>query len=88
MTTLSNEQLQALIAAVTSNNGPPPRELPPSCTDATALGPMPPCTLGANKMTRLQQFETWLEEAENRMKFIGVAEDEKKVILLRSWGGL
>ena len=38
-------------------------------------------------MTRLQQFETWLEEAENRMRFLGHTADAKKVILLRSWGG-
>ena len=90
MTTLSDQQLQTLIAALQTNNAPQPATSPvpsPARNDAAALGPMPPCILGSNKMTRLQQFETWLEEAENRMTFLEVTQDQKKVILLRSWGG-
>ena len=88
-TALTDAQLQTLITALTTNNNAAPAPPAPAQVrnDAAALGPMPPCTLGSNKMTRLQQFETWLEEAENRMHFIGVTEDEKKVRLLRSWGG-
>ena len=37
--------------------------------DPSALGPMVPCKLGSNKMTKLTNFEEWLEEAENRMAF-------------------
>ena len=89
-TALTDAQLQTLITALTTNNNATAAPAPPAPAqvrnDAAALGPMPPCTLGSNKMTRLQQFETWLEEAENRMHFIGVTEDEKKVRLLRSWG--
>ena len=87
MTTLTDGQLQTLIAALTANTAPAPQPEPQSRNDATALGPIPPCILGTNKMTRLQQFETWLEEAGNRMKFLSVTEDGKKVILLRSWRG-
>ena len=93
MATLTEDQLQTLITALTANTAPqhpPPQQPPPQAqvvNDASALGPMPPCILGANKMTRLQQFETWLEEAENRMKYLSVTDDTKKVILLRSWGG-
>ena len=48
---------------------------------------MVPCTLGSNKMTKLTKFEEWLEEAENRMAYIGNQEDRDKIILLKSWGG-
>ena len=55
--------------------------------DPSALGPMAPCILGTNKMTKLTKFEEWLEEAENRMEYIGNQEDKDKIILLKSWGG-
>ena len=93
MAAFTAEQFQTLLQTITNNVGQQQqqqqqvRQPPAAGNDPTALGPMPPCTLGVNKMTRLTQFETWLEEAENRMKYIGVRDDEKKVILLRSWGG-
>ena len=86
MTTLSNEQFQQLLQTLAPNpNAQPPPA--PAKNDPSALGPMPPCVLSADKMFRLSQFETWLEEAENRMKFIGIDDNEKKLSLLRSWGG-
>lgn len=39
------------------------------------LSSMPQCVLGTNKLTRLRQFGTWLEETENPMKYIEVPED-------------
>ena len=77
MATFSNEQFQMLLEAIkpqTTNNNP------------AALGPMKPCILGPNKMTSLKHFEEWLEEAENRMTYIGTQHDPAKVILLKSWG--
>ena len=54
MATLTEVQLQTLITAITTNNAPAvaPQQPPPQVVnDASALGPMPPCILGANKMT-------------------------------------
>ena len=59
----------------------------PAPVDASLLGPPPPCNLGTDKMKQHQHFETWLEEVENRMRYMGVTEDTKKISLLRSWGG-
>ena len=42
----------------------------------------------SNKSTyRDKKNYPWFGYAENRMRYIGVGEDDKKVILLRSWGG-
>ena len=90
MAALSVEQFQQLLAAITPAPPAAPNDAAQAAqasNDPNALGPMPPCVLTSEKISRLRQFETWLEEAENRMKFIGVDDDQKKVILLRSWGG-
>ena len=54
---------------------------------AAALGPMKPLDMGPDKMRKLKKFSEWLEEAENRMTYIGANRDEEKISLLRSWGG-
>ena len=38
-------------------------------------------------MMKLTKFEEWLEEAENRMAYIGNNDDFSKAILLKTWGG-
>ena len=55
--------------------------------DPAALGPIRHCVLGNNKMLKLTMFNEWLEEAENRMAYIGTEDDKSKIILLKSWGG-
>ena len=55
--------------------------------DPAALGPMRQCSLGTDKMRKLTMFNEWLEDAENRMTYIGVTDDNEKVILLKTWGG-
>ena len=54
---------------------------------AAALGPMRSLDMGPDKMRKLKKFSEWLEEAENRMSYIGVNMDEEKISLLRAWGG-
>ena len=55
--------------------------------DPSALGPMRQCALGSDKMRKFTLFEDWLEEAENRMEYIGTSTDKEKIILLKTWGG-
>ena len=76
MATLSEEQFKALLGSIGAKQN-----------NAAVLGPMKQFTLGTNKLTRLKHFEEWLEEAENRMTFIGTTDDTSKIILLKSWGG-
>ena len=86
MATMSVDQFAQLMAFVRENTAPPPLEnnttpAPPALprNDPSALGPMAPCSLGTNKMTKLTKFEEWLEEAENRMEYIGNQEDKDKI---------
>ena len=69
------------------NNANDPNVANAQRNDPSALGPMAPCALGTNKMTKLTKFEEWLEEAENRMAYIGNQDDKDKIILMKSWGG-
>ena len=99
MATFSPEQFDRLMAQFAQLGGNQQQQEPQPPTDnvnadttahrndPSALGPMAPCTLGSNKMTKLTKFEEWLEEAENRMEYIGHQQDKDKIILLKSWGG-
>lgn len=88
MTTLSDDQFRALLTRLTAGTQNVVQEdHHQPRNDPTALGPMPPFVMGSDKMTRLQQFDTWLEEAENRMSYIGITDEGAKKSLLRSWGG-
>ena len=88
MATLTEDQFRQLLATIGAARTAPaadadqqPRNHP------AALGPMKQCTFGVDKMMMLHKFEKWLEEAENRMTYIGTTDDPSKIILLRSWGG-
>ena len=92
--TLSQEQFKELLVVVTAGARAPKQESNGSETkrkrtlnDPAALGPMRKCFLGSNKMARLKIFDEWLEEASNRMEYIGDENDKDKITLLKSWGG-
>ena len=89
MATLSAAQFQALLATITStaaaNTAAP--DIPQTKNDPAALGPIRQCSLGTDKMRKLTLFTEWLEEAENRMEYIGITNDKEKIILLKTWGG-
>ena len=93
MAAFTDAQFQQFMEMMRGNNPPPPGTAAPPApvaaprNDPAALGPMPPCSLGTNKMSKLTKFEEWLEEAENRMAYIGNQSDQDKIILLKSWGG-
>ena len=96
MTTFTDDQFQQFMAMMRGNNtqnNPATQtvavaaDAPAPRNDPSALGPMAPCSLGTNKMSKLTKFEEWLEEAEYRMEYIGNQGDKEKIILLRSWGG-
>ena len=92
MATLSEEQFKQLLATITntnsngshSNEGRGKQE---TRNNPSVLGPMRQCNLGDDKMKKLTIFDEWLEEAENRMDFIGINDDKEKLILLKTWGG-
>ena len=54
---------------------------------ASAVGPMEPCSLGIDKIKRLRQFNDWMKEVQSKMEFMGVTENTKKIALLKSWAG-
>ena len=64
-----------------------PKTVTKQKNDPSALGPMRQCALGSDKMRKLTLFDDWLEEAENRMEYIGTSTDKEKIILLKTWGG-
>ena len=75
---MTDEQFQQLLASL---------QTPQQHKSAAALGHMRQLDMGPDKMRRLKKFNEWLEEAENRMTYIGINTDEERISLLRSWGG-
>jgi len=88
----SAEQFQTLIAVITGGNQQAPpaavaaAAMPAPKNDPAALGPIR-CNLSTDKMQKLILLDEWLEDAENKMDYIGVTEDKEKIILLKTWGG-
>ena len=82
---MTEEQLQNLIRALQPQQPQaPPQQQQKS---AAALGQMKQLDLGPDKMRKLKKFNEWLEEAENRMKYLGSNTNDEKISLLRAWGG-
>ena len=79
---MSEEQFRQLLASLQT-----PQQQPQQHKSAAALGHMRQLDMGPDKMRRLKKFNEWLEEAENRMTYIGINTDEERISLLRSWGG-
>lgn len=80
---MTNDQFQQLLATIQA-----PQQAHPPHKSAAALGHMQPLDMGPDKMRKLKRFTEWLEDAENRMNYIGATTDEEKISLLRAWGGM
>ena len=87
MTTLSDEQFQMLLGKLLEKSEVKTETSQATKNDPAALGLIKPCLLGNNKIMKLTKFEKWLEEAENRMEFMGCSDDKSKINLVKVWGG-
>ena len=81
----SAEQFSQLLATLSGGNANQAASAPRN--DPAALGPIRQCILGTDKMKKLNILNEWLEDAENRMSYIGITNDKEKIILLKTWGG-
>ena len=84
MATMTEEQFKMLLATLKPSPEPQHQH---NLKDPSALGTMRTFTMGTNKHSRLKLFDDWLEEAKNRMEYIGVSSDKDKTTLLKTWGG-
>lgn len=94
---LSDEQFKELLtkvveagatagrnAAAGAGNAPADQ----NATGAAALvGQIPACQLGKNKLKRYKKWRDWLHDAENKMGFMGINDNAKKISFLRSCAG-
>ena len=81
---MTDEQFKMLLATLKPSSEPQHQT---NLKDPSALGTMRTFTMGTNKHSRLKLFDDWLEEAKNRMEYIGVSSDKDKTTLLKTWGG-
>jgi len=83
----SADQFSQLLATLSGDRTPGPAAISATRNDPVALEPIRQCALRTDKMKKLNIFNEWLEDAENRMSYIGITSDKEKIILLKTWGG-
>ena len=66
----TDAQLERLITAVRGRGG--------AAGAAAVVGPMGPCGLGKDKLKRPKRWSDWRKDAENKMRFLKIEEDEQK----------
>ena len=84
---ITNEQLHDLIRGVIAGAAGGAAGAAGSISAASLVGPMGPCILGRDKLKRPKKWADWLREAENKMRFGGITEDDRKWDFLRSCAG-
>ena len=78
----SADQFNQLLATLSGGNVNQAASAPRN--DPAALGPIRQCALGTDKMKKLNIFNEWLEDTDNRMAYIGINIDKEKLILLKT----
>ena len=54
---------------------------------AAAVGQLPACNLGKDKMKRYKRWGDWRKEAESKMAFLGITMDSQKIAYIKSCAG-
>ena len=84
---ITDEQLQELIRGVIARVAGGAGGAAGTISAASLVGPMRTCSLGTDKLKRPKKWADWLREAENKMRFRGITEGERKWDFLRSCAG-
>ena len=84
---ITHQQLKDLIAAVTAGAAGGAGGAAGTISAASLVGPMGACSLGRDKLKRPKKWADWLREAENKMRFGGITEEDRKWAFLRSCAG-
>ena len=54
---------------------------------AAVVGPMPPCVLGKDKIKQQMKWSDWHKDATNKVRVMGMNQDDQKLNFLRSCAG-
>ena len=84
---LTNEQFQQLLQAARAGPVAPPEGAGMATGAAALVGEMPRCNLGKDKLKRYKRWKEWLADAENKMRFLKVTDEQEKLAFLRSCAG-
>ena len=78
----TDAQLERLIVAVRGRGGGG------AAGAAAVVGPMGTCDLGKDKLKKPKRWSDWRKDAENKMRFLKIEEDEQKLSFIRSCAGV
>ena len=84
---VTGEQIENLIRGVIAGAAGGAGGAAGSISAASLVGPMGPCILGRDRLKRPKKWTDWLREAENKMRFGGITENDRKWDFLRSCAG-
>ena len=79
---MTEQQLNQLITALTGGGGGAQ-----AAGAAAVVGPMQPCHLGKDKIKRYKRWEDWIQDAENKMKFLKMTSNTEQIGFVRSCAG-
>ena len=79
---MTEQQFQALLARL----APVPAGVM-AVGAASVVGQLAPCTLGRNKLKRFKKFVDWTSDAESKMNFLGIRDNDQKINFIRSCAG-
>jgi hypothetical protein len=78
------QQIAQLIAGQQGAQGPGPGA---AGAGAAAVGQLPACNLGRDKMRRYKKWSDWRKEAESKMAFLGITQNSQKIAYIKSCAG-
>ena len=84
---ISNQQLQDLIIAITAGRHGAAGGAEATSSAAALVQAMSACTLGREKLKRPKKWMDWLRDAENKIRFGGITEANRKWPFLRACAG-
>ena len=86
---LIDAQFQELLQAAMGQARPvaPPGGAGMVAGAAAVVGEMPPCHLGKDRLRRYKKWKDWLREAENKMTFLQIQDNQGKLNFIKSCAG-
>ena len=81
---MTAEQFRQLLATIVGNGGGGGGQ---AAGAAAVVGPMQHCHLGKDKIRRYKRWGDWIQDAENKMKFLQITTSQAKIGFIRSCAG-
>jgi hypothetical protein len=84
---MTQEQLNQILQAVGAAGGGGGGAGAGAIGSAVAVGQLGSCELGRDRTKRFKKFNDWIKQAESKLAFLGITDDQQKVNYVKSCAG-